>query len=227
MGYRLWIIGYGLWAMGYGLWATGYGLWALPIAYSLSPIAPVVCYANGNNMTETLYLVPVGHVRYSLLEELAKSLEERFNISCKINDRIFQIPPEVYDRKRCQYHSSLILKRLKSFPPETEGVLKLGVTEEDLYVPSLNFVFGEANPENGIAIISLQRLRQEFYGLDENEERLQRRMVTEAVHELGHVYGLMHCSNPKCVMFFSNTLADTDRKSDKFCEKCLPILKKR
>lgn len=177
-------------------------------------------------MIETLHLIPVGHVRYSLLESLAKPLEERFDISCKIS-REFQIPTEAYDRKRDQYHSSLILIKLKSFPPRSAGVLKLGVTEHDLYVPSLNFVFGEARPEDGIAIISLQRLRQEFYGRKENEEKLHRRMITEAVHELGHVYGLMHCSNHKCVMFFSNTLVDTDRKSDKFCKKCLPLLEKR
>ena len=176
-------------------------------------------------MKETLYLIPVGHVQYSLMERLAKSLEERLNIPSKISKE-FQIPPETYDRKRDQYHSSLILKRLKGFLPHTDGTLRLGVTEQDLYVPSLNFVFGEASPEDGIAIISLQRLRQEFYGLMENDEALERRMVTEAVHELGHVYGLMHCSNPKCVMFFSNTLADTDKKSDKFCEKCNKIFEK-
>ncbi len=200
------------------------------INFSLSLLASLPfyllpIYVNGNSMKETLYLIPVGHVQYSLMERLAKSLEGRFSVACKIG-REFQIPPEAYDRKHDQYHSSLILKRLKGFLPQMDGALSLGITEHDLYVPSLNFVFGEANPENGIAIISLQRLRQEYYGLDENEETLHRRMVTEAVHELGHVYGLMHCSNPKCVMFFSNTLADTDKKSDKFCEKCLPLLKK-
>ena len=221
MGYRSWVMGYGLWVMSF-----------LPNTYNLSPITcftyhllPTTYYVNGNSMMETLYLIPVGHVQYSLMEILAKSLEEQFNIPSKISKE-FQIPPEAYDRKRDQYHSSIILKRLKGFLPQSDGALSLGITEHDLYVPSLNFVFGEASPEDGIAIISLQRLRQEFYGLNENDEVLQRRMVTEAVHELGHVYGLMHCSNPKCVMFFSNTLTDTDRKSDKFCEKCGKVFEK-
>jgi archaemetzincin len=205
MGYRLWVIGCGLWVIVF-----------LPITYNV----------NGDSMVETLYLIPVGHVQHSLMEELVRPLEERFNLSCKINGE-FQLPPESYDRKRDQYHSSLILRKLKDFPSKTHSVLKLGITEQDLYVPGLNYVFGEANPVDGTAIISLQRLRKGFLWLKASKKVFRRRMITEAVHELGHVYGVKHCSNPKCVMFFSNTITDTDRKSDKFCENCLPFLNKR
>jgi len=47
---------------------------------------------------------------------------------------------------------------------------------------------------------------------------LERRAATEAIHELGHTYGLSHCSDPTCVMWFSNTLSESDRKGTRFCQ---------
>jgi archaemetzincin len=94
------------------------------------------------------------------------------------------------------------------------------VTEHDLYGPSLNFVFGEADLGNRVAIISLSRLSPGFYGFSEDVERFQERALKEAVHELGHTYGLGHCSNPLCVMHFSNSLLDTDIKKATFCPEC-------
>ena len=101
------------------------------------------------------------------------------------------------------------------------------VSDVDLYVPGLNFVFGEADILKGIAIISLARLREEFYGLPSNEDLFKERALKEAVHELGHLYGLRHCTDPDCVMNFSNTLYDTDRKSCKFCFRHREAILKR
>jgi archaemetzincin len=94
----------------------------------------------------------------------------------------------------------------------------LGIIDLDLYVSKLNFVFGEARQR--VAIISLTRLRNEFYNLPKDETLFRKRVFTEAVHELGHTYGLRHCVNPNCVMFFSNTLTDTDKKGPDFCQRC-------
>ena len=84
----------------------------------------------------------------------------------------------------------------------------------------LNFVFGEADPENGRAVISLKRLYPSFYGQSDNEKLFQERTLKEAVYELGHTYGFPHCPDPQCVMHFSNSIADTDRKSLEFCKSC-------
>jgi len=100
----------------------------------------------------------------------------------------------------------------------------LGIVDHDLFVPELNFVFGEASPK--AVVISLTRLRQTFYHLPENQNLFHQRVLTEAVHELGHTYGLGHCGNPRCVMFFSNSLMDTDRKGSGFCPSCKNKLQK-
>jgi archaemetzincin len=96
----------------------------------------------------------------------------------------------------------------------------LGVVDVDIFAPGLNFVFGEADIARRRAVISLKRLRKEFYGLPKNEDLFQERVLKEAVHELGHTYGFKHCSNPNCVMRFSNSLYDTDFKDWNFCPAC-------
>jgi archaemetzincin len=125
------------------------------------------------------------------------------------------LPPSAYDRARRQYHSRSILQQLaRAKPPHAARLL--GVADVDLYVPELNFVFGEADGKRGVAIFSLARLHTT--GSGEGAQALfLKRAATEAVHELGHTYGLNHCPSPRCVMWFSNTLAETDSKGSAFC----------
>jgi len=98
----------------------------------------------------------------------------------------------------------------------------VGVADVDLYVSRLNFVFGEADVGSGTTIVSLCRLRQEYYGLAPDGVLFLERATKEIVHEVGHTFGLGHCPNNKCVMHFSNSLADTDLKEAHFCDKCRP-----
>ena len=46
----------------------------------------------------------------------------------------------------------------------------------------------------------------------------------EAVHEIGHALGLSHCPSSRCVMYFSNSLEDTDRKGMDLCGRCRGLL---
>jgi len=126
---------------------------------------------------------------------------------------------QAYNLKRKQYFSSKLLASLKNSERD-ERVL--GIADVDLYVPRLNFIFGEADVGSGTAIVSLYRLRQEYYGLAPDEALFLERATKEIVHELGHTFGLGHCPNNKCVMHFSNSLADTDLKEAHFCNKCRP-----
>jgi archaemetzincin len=125
------------------------------------------------------------------------------------------LPMSAYHRIRSQYHSTPILRRLARVKPHQADRL-LGVADVDLYVPELNFVFGEADAERGVAVFSLARLHPD--SSDQHGRALfLKRAATEAVHELGHTYGFDHCASSRCVMWFSNTLAETDRKGLAFC----------
>ena len=166
---------------------------------------------------EKIRLVGIGEVDESLLIQLAGSIEGIFDVSVEIG-QLLPEPVYAYVPERKQYHSTRILDEIIRQGNRKQKVL--GVADVDLFVPRLNFVFGEADLHNRAAVISLVRLRQSYYGLPENKKLFSQRTVKEAVHELGHTFGLGHCPNPGCVMFFSNSLADTDRKEDAFCPQC-------
>lgn len=131
------------------------------------------------------------------------------------------IPEAAYDDARKQYRSDIILDSIRDVSVKEKTLDRvLGIANVDIYVPRLNFVFGEAERPGKVALISLWRLKPEFYGGASNEELFVERITKEAVHELGHTFGLGHCSNPFCVMFFSNSIFETDRKQSLFCNKC-------
>jgi archaemetzincin len=176
-------------------------------------------------MEGKIYLVPVGDIEKTILESLAKELEKAFGCGAEIQERM-SLPQETYNEKRGQYSSSRILQKTHSFIEAKKQEKVLAIADVDLYVEGLNFVFGEAELGGQFAIISLARLRQSFYGLPENRALFMERAAKEAVHELGHVYGLEHCPDSSCVMHFSNSLMDTDKKKVSFCARCRQILEK-
>jgi archaemetzincin len=160
-------------------------------------------------------VAPVGDgLEEDVLVELQRVLASVFEAEI-ITVPGIPLPPSAYDRARRQYHSTPILRQLaREKPSHVERLL--GVADVDFYVPELNFVFGEADGRAGVAIFSLARLHTT--GSDERARALfLKRAATEAVHELGHTYGLNHCASPRCVMWFSNTLGETDSKGLAFC----------
>ena len=172
----------------------------------------------GKRVAGKIILVPVQKVDGRILESLQESIGKIFEKEVCMGQPL-RSPDYAYNGGRKQYFSSAILLKLGEVERGV-GDRVLGVADLDLYVPSLNFVFGEADLENRVAIVSLYRLSQEFYGLSEDIDRFKERVLKEAVHELGHTYGLSHCSNPLCVMHFSNSLLDTDIKKASLCPQC-------
>jgi archaemetzincin len=166
-----------------------------------------------------IILLPVGRVEGWILDVLEMDLAQK--LGCRVERHIpMDVPRDTLNPARGQYHSSHILQKAHDFLEPREQDIVLGIADVDLYTGGLNFVFGEAELGGQWAIISLTRLRQSFYSLPENKAIFSARTVKEAVHELGHVYGLEHCPDPECVMHFSNSLLDTDRKSASFCSRC-------
>jgi archaemetzincin len=163
-------------------------------------------------------LVPVGRVDPGHLESLAQGLAARLRVACWIRpdgpDGEFAFNPV-----RGQYHSSEILKRLLQDPP-SESWRILGVTDSDLYIPILTFVFGEAQLGDVGALVSTHRLHPEYYGMPKDAQLLRERLLKEALHELGHTFGLRHCTNYLCVMSASHSVERIDLKQADYCTAC-------
>lgn len=154
----------------------------------------------------------------SEIKEIKEALNEEFDSEIEVQKVNLDLS-EAYDRFRNQYNALKILEKVKN------GDISLLVVEQDIFVPYLNFCFGLAIGKK--AVISTARLKQSFYGLPENEELFKERCKKEAVHEVGHMLGLEHCKDRKCVMFFSNSIEDTDNKSYKLCNRCKTLLREK
>lgn len=124
-----------------------------------------------------------------------------------------------YDAARRQYASISVLERLTGFCPN-DGAKLLAITERDLFVPVLTFVFGHAQLGGRVAVCSFARLRQEYYGLPPDQDVFAERAVKEALHETGHLFGLLHCSDRRCAMSLATNVRQIDAKQDGFCALC-------
>jgi archaemetzincin len=169
-----------------------------------------------------LGLLHVGRVPADVTKRIQQSLLRLFpNTTCAVISETYSIPEKAFDQKRGQYRSNMILNEIQRYAAKRRTFdCVLGVVDADIYVSGLNFVFGEAAYPGKAALISLWRLKPEFYGAPPNVELFLERSVKEAVHEVGHTLGLRHCSRRSCVMHFSNSILDTDEKKGLFCEQC-------
>ncbi len=149
--------------------------------------------------------------------------------------RLFSVPASIdvteaidpsfaFDVYRNQFNStsliSAFIQRFKGL-----GGKIIGVTSVDLFVPVLTYVFGEAQLDGSFAVVSAHRLDDTLYGLPPNPMLLHERLVKEAVHELGHTFGLVHCVDYRCVMHSSTAVEDIDVKSEHFCRSCEMLLR--
>lgn len=166
-----------------------------------------------------ILLQPVGNMSLDVLKILENNLAEQFENSKLLLGNTLQLPSHAFDLRKNQYVSPKIISWVHNKFKDTSYQKILCICDVNAYTGRLNFIFGEAQLGGKIAVIYLARLREEMNGVFDESVFLQR-VLKEAVHELGHLFGVTHCKTPSCVMYFSNSLADTDLKDNKFCTEC-------
>ena len=163
----------------------------------------------------------LGNVDKELAVPIVKEVERVFGfktiVTSLLDDITFALDPA-----REQYHSTLILEKLAHLAPP--GTLKLvGITDVDLFIPILTYVYGEAKLGGTSCVVSTHRLSEGISPVS-LPGAFHYRVVKEAIHELGHTFKLQHCPDNTCIMHYSRTVEDVDLKSNQFCRYCHILL---
>ena len=163
--------------------------------------------------------------RLDLIDPLRLTLERAFSRPVRVRPPWFD-PEHAFSMARGQYDSTRLLAALLDEPPD-QGEKVIAIAGVDLFVPVLTYVFGEAQLGGRAAVASLHRLDDEVYGLPPNRELLGQRLAKEAIHELGHTFGLLHCRDSRCVMRPSTVVEEIDLKTGEFCARCRTAVRPR
>lgn len=177
-------------------------------------------------MGQIIAITPVDAIEKSILKELRSVVERTFRLSTRIIP--MENDPSLSSgfMENGKYNSTALLFYLSQKKKTPDNTLKLlAVTRLDLYSPIFSHMYGEAQLRGKCALMSLCRLDPEFYDLPPNPILFISRCRKEAVHELGHTFGLVHCRDENCIMFPSSTIEDTDTRSESFCPVCSKLLK--
>jgi archaemetzincin len=181
--------------------------------------------SGGNiDVDSDIYIIPIGDdVEEKHLQPLVARLENRFTTNVHLAmDKRMPNPDYAYEPREKKHVAMYILSELIRTVEVPGDAKMLGVVNVDIFVPESNrsFIFGQAHVGRNAkaAIISMLRMNPNSYvGGKPDEKLLIERMTKEAVHELGHVFGLRNVADPECVMYLPKDLEELDKKSDKFC----------
>jgi archaemetzincin len=187
--------------------------------HDLGPISQPVTY-NANTLRKNIIISPIEDFDSNLIRLVAREVHRTFGFRTQIRP-LMQHVDFALDSGRNQYHSTAIIGKLADLVP-SQAIKILAITRVDLYIPILTHVYGEAQLGGKACIISTHRLNE---GLGMGVwEPFGRRVIKEAIHELGHTFNLRHCQNSACCMHYCRSIKDVDRKSEQLCRYCKVLL---
>lgn len=170
-----------------------------------------------------IVIAPINFSNPELIEKILSELKKY--LPYKINLQPLQIDLNfAYSIERGQYYSTKIIQHLLPFSENINGKF-LALLEVDLFIPVFTYVFGEAQLNGKVSIVSLTRLHEEFYSGISDEKLLIKRSVKEILHELGHNFGLIHCKDWDCVMHSSLGIEEVDIKGIDYCSNCKRMIR--
>jgi len=167
---------------------------------------------------QSILIIDHGNFEKAFLDSIAKSISREYQLPVSVKEDHSDLS-EFYDPMRRQYNGNELMKELGSWS-SLNHIKNIGLFRVDLFNPILTYIFGQAALNGSIGVASLYRLRNEQYGMKKDEDLLLERFQKVIIHELGHMFGLVHCHVPPCVMRSSTYVEDIDQKEPNLCSKC-------
>lgn len=162
-------------------------------------------------------IIPLQFSSVSTMETMLSVLSNRFKMETRLSGQHLDLTP-FFNPVRSQYNANEIIQKLLPLAGEDDKIV--GVTDLDLFIPVLSYIFGQAYLGGSVALVSGHRLENRRYGLASDPQIFSDRIIKCIVHELGHTFGLKHCLKPGCVMVSTTYVEEMDQKSDMFCQTC-------
>lgn len=159
-----------------------------------------------------------GNFEKEFLETIAASIAREYRLPVTFKESHLDLS-EFYDPMRRQYNGNRLMEELDTWS-SMPHIKNMGLFRVDLFNPILTYIFGQAALNGNIGIASIYRLRNEQYGMQKDDALLLERFQKVIIHELGHMFGLVHCHFPPCVMRSSTYVEDIDQKSLQLCSRC-------
>lgn len=169
----------------------------------------------------TILISPIGEIPEDLFAPIREEIERIFGCPTKIA-RLLPDIEFAHDQNREQYHSTPILEKLAAAAPD-HALKVLAITPEDLFIPILTHVYGEAQLGGTASVVSTNRLDESLPATGADDVLVER-ILKEAVHELGHTFKLLHCKDKTCIMHYCRSIKDVDRKANELCRYCRILL---
>lgn len=168
-------------------------------------------------------IIPIGWMEDDTISAIKNFISVITDMDVRIGEKM-EVPRYAYDNRRDQYRAQNILDKLAY--KHSGGDFIIGLLDVDLYKRGRDFIYGSSNLINGVSIISILRLKESFYSRDDDVKIFRKRVLTEAVHEIGHLLGLLNCRNRSCVMHEPVKIEDIDTKEYEFCGECSKTLER-
>ncbi len=170
-----------------------------------------------------LGVVPVGDVSAFAVKVIAAHITGYLHLDAEVLSARDQ-PVSAYDERRFQHNAGTLLKAFEaiSFGDFDKVVAVLNV---DLFAPIMSYVFGEARQGGKLALVSLFRLQTKPDGVTCPSSLIYERAAKVALHELGHLYNLVHCEDHGCLMHFAGEIGQLDQIPLYFCRYCSKFFK--
>lgn len=164
-----------------------------------------------------ILLQPLQFTDNATLQLLKDSVAHFYSVTVIIApDKPF--PAHTYYKPRNRYRADSTIKWLKQLKPDSVRTM-VGITNEDISVSKAEHkdygVMGLGYSPGHACIVSTFRPSKTAT----SKTHLQQRILKLVLHEMGHNFGLPHCSNQECFMVDAEGQMKLDREKE-LCTSC-------